>query len=201
MLWERKARRVAVLNHARNLARSGRYAGWEAIQADTHAFSDLSGAERWFGDPAFRAQLNRLCELAREGQTGPRGPRGRRLQKVQPLNGPVQSHQVFTDPSAPSSLPGIVESGPCLTRTLVLRSGERLKTLRHATEMMGRLVGNARHSASLERAITLLLRAAEAETRDDRKAATNQVARVLRLNGLLQRTGGVRAVPTPPTGR
>ena len=42
MLWERKARRVAVLNHARNLARSGRYAGWEAIQADTQSFSDVS---------------------------------------------------------------------------------------------------------------------------------------------------------------
>jgi hypothetical protein len=82
MLWERKARRVAVLNHARNLARSGRYAGWEAIQADTQSFSDVSGAERWFSDPAFRAQLNHLCEFARQGYTGPRGPRGRRLRKV-----------------------------------------------------------------------------------------------------------------------
>jgi hypothetical protein len=79
MLWEGKARRVAVLNHARNLARSGRYVGWEAIQADTRAFSDLSGAERWFSNPAFRAQLNQLCDLARQGYTEPRGPRGRRL--------------------------------------------------------------------------------------------------------------------------
>lgn len=64
----------AVLDHARSLARSGRYAGWEAIQADTHAFRDLSDAELWFGVPAFRVQLNHLCDLAREGQTGPKDP-------------------------------------------------------------------------------------------------------------------------------
>jgi putative SOS response-associated peptidase YedK len=70
------------MNHARNLARSGRYDGWEAIRADMQAVSDLSDAERWFSDPAFRAQLNQLCEFARQGYTGPRGPGGRRLKRV-----------------------------------------------------------------------------------------------------------------------
>ncbi len=46
MSWKRKvARRVAVMNHARNLARSGYYNGWEAILADMQAVSDLSDAE------------------------------------------------------------------------------------------------------------------------------------------------------------
>ena len=84
MSWGRKvARRAAVMNHARNLARSGRYNGWEAILADMQTVSDLSDAERWFNDPAFRAQLNRLCELAREGQIGPRGTKGRLLRTTQ----------------------------------------------------------------------------------------------------------------------
>ena len=83
MSWERKvARRVAVMNHARNLARSGRYDGWEAILADMQAVSDLSDAERWFNDPAFRTQLNHLCGFARQGHTGPRSPGGKRLKTV-----------------------------------------------------------------------------------------------------------------------
>lgn len=79
MQWERKARRTFVLNYARDLARCGRYADWEAVQADTRAFADLTAAETWFADPAFRTQLNQLCQLAREGRTGPRGPRGARM--------------------------------------------------------------------------------------------------------------------------
>jgi hypothetical protein len=83
MSWGRKvARRVAVMNHARNLARSGCYNGWEAILADMQAVSDLSDAEVWFNDLAFRTQLNHLCEFARQGHTGPRGPGGRRLKRV-----------------------------------------------------------------------------------------------------------------------
>ena len=85
MLWERKARRVFVLDYARNLARSGQYAGWEAVQAETRAFISLSPAETWFADPAFRAQLNQLCELARKGHTGPRGWKGARLKPPERL--------------------------------------------------------------------------------------------------------------------
>ena len=85
MLWERKARRVFVLDYARNLARSGRYADCEAVQAETRAFIDLSPAETWFSDPAFRAQLNQLCELARKGHTGPRGWKGVRLKRPERL--------------------------------------------------------------------------------------------------------------------
>ena len=71
MSWERKvARRVAVMNHARNLARSGRYDGWEAIRADMQAVSDLSDAERWFSDPAFRAQLTHLCQWLEKDTPG-----------------------------------------------------------------------------------------------------------------------------------
>lgn len=70
MLWERRARRVAVLDCARNLARSGRYANWEAVQTDTKAAHNIDAAETWFRAAAFRAQLNQLCELARKGTPG-----------------------------------------------------------------------------------------------------------------------------------
>ena len=50
MQWERKARRTFVLNYARDLARCGRYADWEAVQADTRAFADLTAAESPSGE-------------------------------------------------------------------------------------------------------------------------------------------------------
>ena len=81
MLWERRARRVAVLDYARNLARSGRYADWAAVQEDAKAANAFHAAESWFRDPAFRAQLNQLCDLARKGHTGPRGWKGARLRR------------------------------------------------------------------------------------------------------------------------
>ena len=61
MSWGRKvARRVAVMNHARNLARSGCYNGWEAILADMQAVSDLSDAEVWF-NPHFPDDRDSEC--------------------------------------------------------------------------------------------------------------------------------------------
>lgn len=81
MLWERRARRAAVLEDARNLARSGRYADWAAVQAVAEAVNAFQAAESWFRDPAFPAQLNQLCDLARKGHPGPRGWKGARLQR------------------------------------------------------------------------------------------------------------------------
>ena len=69
-----------------------------------------------------------------------------------------------------------------LTRVLILKTGERLRTLHDAAELISRRFGSVTKSALLEHAISLLLRAAETGTRADRKAATDQGAAVLRFN-------------------
>ena len=69
-----------------------------------------------------------------------------------------------------------------LTRVLILKTGERLRTLHDAADLITRRFGSVTKSAPLEHAIRLLLRAVEAGTRADRKAATDQVAVVLQLN-------------------
>lgn len=69
-----------------------------------------------------------------------------------------------------------------LTRTLALSSGERLRTLHDAAELITRRFGATRCDAMLEHAIVLRLRTAETGTEADRKAATDQVVLVLRLN-------------------
>ena len=76
-----------------------------------------------------------------------------------------------------------------LTRVLILKTGERLRTLHDATELISRRFGSVTSSALLEHAIGLLLRAAEIGTRADRKAATDQVAHVLRFNMMLRWNG------------
>jgi hypothetical protein len=63
-----------------------------------------------------------------------------------------------------------------LTRVLILKTGERLRTLHDAAELITRRFGSVTKSAPLEHAIGLLLRAVETGTRGDRKAATDQVA-------------------------
>jgi len=68
-----------------------------------------------------------------------------------------------------------------LTRVLILKTGERLRTLPNAAQLITRHVGTVTKSAPLEHAIGLLC-AAETGTRVDRKAATDQVELVLRLN-------------------
>ena len=72
-----------------------------------------------------------------------------------------------------------------LTRVFILKTGERLRTL-HDAELITRRFGSVTKSAPLEHAIGLLLRAAETGTRADRKAATDQVALVLRFNMMLR---------------
>ena len=73
-----------------------------------------------------------------------------------------------------------------LTRTLILKSGERLKTLHDAADAFLRRFGNVDHDDATAHAITLMIRAAETGARADRKAATDQVALVLRINMLLR---------------
>jgi hypothetical protein len=69
-----------------------------------------------------------------------------------------------------------------LTRVLTLKSGEQLRTLHDAASLLSRRFG---HSAALEHTIARLLRAAETGTRADRRAATGQVATVLRVNRVM----------------
>jgi hypothetical protein len=73
-----------------------------------------------------------------------------------------------------------------LSRVLILKTGERLRTLHDAAELITRRFGSVTKSALLEHAIGLLLRAAETGTRADRKTATDQVAHVLRFNMMLR---------------
>ena len=76
-----------------------------------------------------------------------------------------------------------------LTRVLILKTDERLRTLHDAADLITRRFGTMTRSAPLEHAIGLLLRAAETGTRADRKAATDQVAVVLRFNMMLRWNG------------
>ena len=73
-----------------------------------------------------------------------------------------------------------------LTRTLILKTGERLRTLHDAAELITRRFGSVTKSAPLEDAIGLLLRAAETGTEADRKAATDQMAVALRFHMMLR---------------
>ena len=72
-----------------------------------------------------------------------------------------------------------------LTRTLVLKSGQRLTTLHDAADLFTRPFGSIWRDVPLAHAIRLLFRAAETGSPEDRKAATDQAALALRLNGLL----------------
>jgi len=76
-----------------------------------------------------------------------------------------------------------------LSRVLILKTGERLRTLHDAAELFTRRFGSVTKSAPLEHAIGLMLRAAETGTRADRKAATDQVALVSRFYLLLRWNG------------
>ncbi len=79
-----------------------------------------------------------------------------------------------------------------LSRVLILKSGERLRTLHDAAELITRRFGSVTKSAPLEHAIGLLLRVAKTGTRADRKAATDQVA----FGGAAERDAAVQYVGT-----
>ena len=72
-----------------------------------------------------------------------------------------------------------------LAEPLILKSGVQLTTLHDAAEVHVRHFGNVNHDAPTAHAIDLMMRAAETGTRADRKAATDQVAFVLRLNVMM----------------
>jgi hypothetical protein len=68
-----------------------------------------------------------------------------------------------------------------LSRVLTPR-GARLATLREAAEFLSARFGNVLQCAVLERAIELLMAAAESGKPKDRKAATDQLAIVLEVH-------------------
>ena len=59
-----RARRGKLLNCARDLARSGRYADHRSIFAELETINDFASA--WGGVEAFRSQLDRVCALAQQ---------------------------------------------------------------------------------------------------------------------------------------
>ena len=84
-----------------------------------------------------------------------------------------------------------------LTHTLTLKSGRRLVRLLDAADLLAEGFQTVRRYDPLEYAIELLLRAAETGTPADRKAATDQVALVLRLNHMLAAPSSTAPVRTP----
>ncbi len=59
-----RARRGKLLNRARDLARSGRYADHKSIFAELEAIDDF--ADAWGRVEEFRSQLDRICALAQQ---------------------------------------------------------------------------------------------------------------------------------------
>ncbi len=77
--YKRQITRKALLEHARNMARSGNHANAESIVTALQSADGFKCVRPWFDDRLFRQQLDRLCTLAREDGTGPRSPRGGRV--------------------------------------------------------------------------------------------------------------------------
>ena len=59
-------KRAKVLNHARDLARSGEHAGHQSIILHLVALEDFEAVRGVFADRAVCAQLDRLCAMARK---------------------------------------------------------------------------------------------------------------------------------------
>lgn len=80
MSYEEQARkRIAFLNHARNLARSGDHLDSGSVAAAMETLDGFPDARRYLeGNRSLRAQLDQLCRAAKKGETVPRGPRGAR---------------------------------------------------------------------------------------------------------------------------
>ncbi len=64
MAYENGKVRWKMMNQARQLARSGQYADHEPILAQIEVEAGFEKVRRWIDERAFRAQLNRLCEMA-----------------------------------------------------------------------------------------------------------------------------------------
>ncbi len=63
--YKKQADRMALLEHARKLARSGEHADADSVMAAMQDIEDFTEVQHWFQDWAFRHQLDRLCTLAR----------------------------------------------------------------------------------------------------------------------------------------
>ncbi len=64
MAYENGKVRWKMMNQARTLARSGRYADHTPILAQIETEVGFEKVRRWIDERAFRAQLKRLCEMA-----------------------------------------------------------------------------------------------------------------------------------------
>jgi hypothetical protein len=64
MAYENGKVRWKMMNQARTLARSGQYADHTPILAQIETEAGFEKVRRWIDERAFRAQLNRLCEMA-----------------------------------------------------------------------------------------------------------------------------------------
>jgi hypothetical protein len=64
MAYDNGRVRWTLMNQARELARSGHYADHAPILAQIETEAGFEKVRRWIDERAFRAQLNRLCEMA-----------------------------------------------------------------------------------------------------------------------------------------
>jgi hypothetical protein len=58
--------RASVVRHAQELARSGQYSDLAAILTELEPLEGFAAARERFDDRALRAQLDRLCSMARD---------------------------------------------------------------------------------------------------------------------------------------
>jgi hypothetical protein len=59
-------RHTYVLSRAAELARSGKFSGWVAIEAQLRFVEGYLEARRWLADEYLRMELDRLCIAARK---------------------------------------------------------------------------------------------------------------------------------------
>ena len=64
MAYDSSKVRWKMMNQARQLARSGEYSDHVPILAQIEVEVGFEKVRRWIDERAFRAQLNRLCEIA-----------------------------------------------------------------------------------------------------------------------------------------
>ncbi len=69
--WKSLYRRGQVVREAQRLARSGQYADHATIIPQLERMEDFEAARARLEERAFRAQLDRLCTMARVGRERP----------------------------------------------------------------------------------------------------------------------------------